>query len=168
MVIKIRDERHMQALTGLSQTQFDRLLIACKLAYQEYQWHLYEQGLAAGKRKCKPDGGSKGKLPTIADKLLFVLYYYKVYPTFDTLGTQLAMVRSKANEHLHKLSPILYAALVQLEMMPKREFKSPEELKAILVGIDQVLIDVTERTYRRSTDNQTQREHYSGKKSVIL
>jgi Helix-turn-helix of DDE superfamily endonuclease len=47
----------------------------------------------------KPGGGCKGKLPTMAEKLLFVLYYYKTYPTFDVLGTQFDMVRSKANRH---------------------------------------------------------------------
>ena len=31
---------------------------------------------------------------------------------------QLGMARSKAHEHLHKLSPILYDPLVHLELMP--------------------------------------------------
>ena len=48
----------------------------------------------------------------MADKLLFVLYYYKTYPTFDVLGTQFELVRSKAHENLHKLSPIFYDTLV--------------------------------------------------------
>jgi hypothetical protein len=34
----------------------------------------------------------------MAEKLLFVLYYYKTYPTFDVLGTQSEMGRSKANK----------------------------------------------------------------------
>jgi hypothetical protein len=48
----------------------------------------------------------------MTEKLLFVLYYSKTYPTFDALGTQFDRVRSKANENLHKLSPIFYATLV--------------------------------------------------------
>ena len=74
------------------------------------------------------------------------------------------MARSKANKNLHKLSPILHTTLVHLGMMPHREFKTPAELKAALDGIDQVIIDATERAYRRSQDNATQHEHYSGKK----
>jgi len=100
----------------------------------------------------------------MADKLLFVLYYYKTYPTFDVLGTQFEMARSKANKNLHKLSPILHLALVRLGLMPHREFKTPDELKSALDGVDQIIIDATERAYRRSQDNETQREHYSGKK----
>jgi hypothetical protein len=100
----------------------------------------------------------------MADKLLFVLSYYKTYPTFDVLGTQFEMGRSKANENLHKLSPILYDTLVDLALMPDRELGPPEALKAALQGVDRLLIDATERAYHRSADDATQREHDSGKK----
>ena len=103
----------------------------------------------------------------MADKLLFVLYYYKTYPTFDVLGTQFELVRSKAHENLHKLSPILYDTLVYLDLMPYRELGTLEALKAALQGVDQVIIDATERAYRRSQDDTKQREHYSGKKNGI-
>ena len=75
------------------------------------------------------------------------------------------MARSKANENLHKLTPVLYQTLVHLEVMPQRKFASPDELLEALDGIDTILIDVTERNHRRPQDNQAQREHYSGKKS---
>src|SRR5438445_1134422 len=88
----------------------------------------------------------------MADKLQFVLYYYKTYPTFDVLGQQFEMARSKANENLHKLSPILYDTLVHLDLMPYRELSTPEDLKAALHGVDRLLIDATERAYHRSTD----------------
>lgn len=167
MVIKVRDERQMRALTGLSEEQFAQLLPTFSQVYQERQQAAYEKGLEAGTRQRKAGGGSKGKLPTMADKLLFVLYYYKVYPTFDVLGTQFEMARSKANENLHKLSPILHQTLVRLGLMPYREFKTVEELKTALDGIDKIIIDATERVYRRSQDEATQREYFSGKKKAI-
>ena len=166
MGIQVRDERHMKALTGLSQAQFDALLPAFSDIYGATQWRHYEAGVASGTRRRKPGGGTKGKLPTMPEKLLFVLYYYKTYPTFDVLGTQFAMARSKANENLHKLSPILYDTLVSLEMMPYRECSTPDDFKAALHGIDHLIIDATERAYRRSQDEAKQREHYSGKKSA--
>ena len=116
MEIQIRDDRQMKALTGLSQAQFDFLLPVFSDIYQATQQQRYEEGLRSGTRRRKPGGGTKGKLPTMAEKLLFVLYYYKTYPTFDVLGTQFALGRSKANENLHKLSPILYDTLVHLEI----------------------------------------------------
>jgi hypothetical protein len=118
MGIQVRDERQMKALTGLSQAQFDDLLPAFSDIYGATQRRHYEEGVASGTRRRKPGGGTKGKLPTMTAKLLFVLYYYKTYPTFEVLGTQFNMVRSKANKNLHKLSPILYDTLVHLEMMP--------------------------------------------------
>ena len=47
--------------------------------------------------------------------------------------------------------------------MPYREFETPEDFKTILSGIDQVIIDATERAYRRSQDEEEQKAHYSGK-----
>ena len=167
MGLLIRDDRQMKALTGLSQVQFDYLLPVFTDMYQAARQQTYEQGVASGTRRRKPGGGAKGKLPTMAEKLQFVLYYYKTYPTFDGLATQFGMARSKANENLHKLSPMLYDALVHLELMPYRTLATPEDLKAALQGMDRLLIDATERAYHRSADDAKQREHYSGKKNGI-
>src|SRR2546429_2831688 len=168
MGLQIRDERQMKALTGLSQAQFDSLLPVFSDLYRAAQQHAYEEGSQSGTRRRRPGGGSKGKLPTMVEKLLFVLYYYKTYPTFDVLGTQFAMARSRAHENLHKLSPILYDTLVHLELMPYRELATPEELKAALQGVDRLLIDATERAYHRLQDETKQREHYSGKKTAYV
>jgi len=168
MGLQIRDERQMKALTGLSQAQFDSLLPVFSDLYRAAQQHAYAEGSQSGTRRRRPGGGSKGKLPTMGEKLLFVLYYYKTYPTFDVLGTQFAMARSRAHEHLHKLSPILYDTLVHLELMPYRELATPEALKAAVQGVDRLLIDATERAYHRSQDDAKQREHYSGKKTAYV
>ena len=166
MGLLIRDDRQMKALTGLSQAQFDYLLPVFTDIYQAARQQQYEKGGASGTRRRKLGGGAKGKWPTMAEKLQFVLYYYKTYPPFDVLGQQFEMARSKANEHLHKLSPILYDTLVHLELMPSRELATPEALKAALQGVDRLLIDATERAYHRSADAAKQREHYRGKKTA--
>lgn len=167
MSIQIRDERHMRSLTGLSTNQFEILVEAFSMIYTQLQWQVYQDGLAKGTRNRRPGGGRKGALPTMKEKLFFLLYYFKVYPTFDVLGTQFNMARSKANENLYKLAPVLHETLVHLGVMPHREFASPSELLDALEGIDTILIDVTERNYRRPQDDQKQREHYSGKKNDI-
>ncbi len=167
MGLVIRDDRQMKALTGVSQTQFDFLLPVFGQVYQEAEQNRYEDGVEAGTRSRKPGAGIKGKLPTLDDKLKFVLYYYKTYPTFDVIGSQVDMGRSKANENLHKLSPILYDTLVQLELLPYRDLETPEALRDALSGVDQLIIDATERACRRSQDDATQRAHYSGKKKTI-
>src|SRR2546430_5553534 len=77
MGLQIRDDRQMKALTGLSQAQFDHLLSVFSDIYRATQQQTYEEGVEAGTRRRHPGGGSKGKLPTMAEKLPFVLYYYK-------------------------------------------------------------------------------------------
>jgi hypothetical protein len=165
---EIRDDRQMRALTGLSFEQFAQLTLEFEKDYQAYQKQRYIEGLAKGTRQRRLGGGRKGKLPRVVDKLFFMLVYFKTYPTFDVLGTQFGMGRSKANENLHKLAPILINTLVRLDVMPHREFASVEEMKATFQGIDRILIDVTERLYRRAQNDDIQREHYSGKKSTTL
>ena len=167
MINKIRDDRQLRALTGLGFAEFERLLPVFSAVYEAERQKRYEQAVQAGTRRRKLGGGRKSKLPTLADKLFFVLYYYKVYPTFDQLGTQFDLVRSKAHARLYELSPLLHETLVRLEMMPKREFQNVEELMQALDGIDEIIIDATERAYRRPQEAQQQQDHYSGKKNGI-
>lgn len=167
MVVKIRDDRHLKALTGLRFAEFDRLLPVFSAVYEAEQQRRYEQAVQAGTRRRKRGGGRKSKLSTMADKLFFVLYYYKAYPTFDQLGAKFDLARSKAHERLYELSPQLHETLVQLEMMPQREFQSVADLMQVLDGIDEIIIDATERAYHRPQDAQQQQDHYSGKKNSI-
>jgi hypothetical protein len=167
MGLLIRDDRQMKAFTGLSQAQCDHLLPVFSDISQTTQQQTYEQGVASGTRRRQPGGGSKGNLPTRADKWPFVLSYYKTSPTFDVLGTPGEMARSKAHANLHKLSPILDDTLVHLALMPSRALATPEELQAALHGVDRLLIEATERASHRSTDDAKQREPYSGKKNSI-
>jgi hypothetical protein len=56
---------------------------------------------------------------------------------------------------------------VHLELMPYREWGTPEDLKAAWNGVDRLIIDATDRAYHRSQDDAKQREHSSGKKNSI-
>ncbi len=108
MILEIRDDRQMRALTGLTQAQFAQLLPTFSEVYQAKRQADYEEAVQKGQRQRQPGGGRKSKLPTMADKLLFVLYYYKNYPTFDVLGTQFKLARSKAHTQVYLLSPLLH------------------------------------------------------------
>lgn len=165
MNLEIRDERQMRALTSMSTEKFLILEAAFALALADAKEEAYQEGLSQGKRQRKPGGGQKGKLPTEHEKLVFLLYYLKVYPTFDVLGTQFCMNRSKACENVHALLPILYKALENLGVMPYREFKTVEEFHIACNWIDDLLIDATERPHRRPSDDAEQKDLYSGKKN---
>ena len=167
MALTFRDDRQCRALTGLPIQKLDALEEAFSRVYYQLKQAAYENQKAIGKRQRKPGGGRKGALPSMREKLIFVLYYLKVYPTYDGLATQFGMARSKAHENLHKLAPILYQTLVELEVLPARQFTNVDEFRAALAGETQLLIDVTERAYRRQLDDQLQRQKYSGKKKDI-
>ena len=161
--VKVRDDRQLRALTGLNEAQFQKLLAKFSEVRQNQAHDAYETGRSAGTRQRKPGGGAKGRLATDHDKLLFILHYHKSYPTFDVLGAEYNLSRSNAHTNVHKLSPLLYETLVALEMMPHRSFATADEMKAALAGVDLILIDATERAYRRAQDNATQRLYFSGK-----
>ncbi len=165
MIPEIRDERQRRALTGVATEKFSTLEAAFGLALDDEKERAYQEGLVQGKRQRKPGGGQKGKLPSVSAKLIFLLYYLKVYPTFDVLGAQFGMNRSKACENVHALRPILYKALENLGVMPHREFKTVEEFRAACDWIDDLLIDATERPHSRPADDAKQKDLYSGKKN---
>ena len=108
MILDIRDDRQMRSLTGLNIKQFGMLLLVFASVYEDIREEAYEKAATAGERSRQLGGGRKGRLQQMDDKLLFVLYYFKVYPTFDVLGTQFGLARSKAHENLYKLIPVLY------------------------------------------------------------
>jgi len=161
--LNIKNERRLRSLTGLSFKKYELLL--------EKFIQVYERKKSAESkdkiRKRKPGGGRKSALPSHELKLLFVLYYLKAYPTFDVLADRFGFSTSRANQHLHKLMPILQASLNEMEVMPVREFKNPESLKVLLEklgGIETLLIDVTEREHFRYEDSDKRAALYSGKK----
>ena len=166
MLETIRDDRQMRALTGVSWEKFAQLLPVFSRVYHQEQYKAYEEGLAEGTRQRKPGGGQKGNQPEMEDWLYFILNYYKTYPTFDVLGHRFGLARSKADEQVHQSSPISHQTLMEMGHLPKREFERVEAFKAMPedCGVDQILIDVTERPCQRPQDNERQRELYSGKK----
>jgi hypothetical protein len=166
MMLEIRDDRQMRALTGVPTEKLSTLEAAFALALEDEKEQAYRAGITQGKRQRKPGGGQKGKLPTAGEKLTFLLYYLKVYPTFDVLGTQFDLNRSKACENVHDLFPVLCRALNNLGVLPDREFKTVEEFRTACAWVDELLIDATERPHCRPQDDERQKDLYSGKKKA--
>lgn len=158
----IQNERQFRALTGTSQQEFQQLLPVFTESYDELRQEAYEVNKATRQRQ--PGGGQKGKLKTMELKLFFILYYWKVYPTYDVLGFQFGLDRSKACTNVQALWPVLERTLKTLEVLPARAFSSVDELRAAFRDVQDLLIDATEREHCRPQDDEKQREKYSGKK----
>ncbi|WP_201220119.1 hypothetical protein, partial [Halochromatium roseum] len=82
--INIRNKRQFLAFTGVSEEDFDKLLIEFTRALDQDRRKNYQKNRASRQRR--PGGGRLGVLSTPELKLFFVFFYLKNYPTFDILG----------------------------------------------------------------------------------
>ena len=163
----VLDERQFKALTGLSKSEFNDLAIPFSEAYQEIKQKEYEDYKPYYKRK--PGNGSKGKLEAIPDKLFFILYYLKVYPTYDVLGFTFNMKGKNAYTNVNSLLIVLEKTLHKIEVLPKRNFETDKEFKEFMKKHgDKIIIDATERSHFRKKENEEQKKYYNGKKNGIL
>lgn len=147
------------AFTGHTQAEFEELLDAfTKASHQMAQ----EKG-AKEKRKRRPGGGRKGQLKTMADQLLFILFYLKTYPLQEVLAFLFGMSQGQANEWIHRLAKVLKQALGDLGHLPERE---GARLIEILHENETAAFaqDGSERRRQRPKDNEKQKAYYSGKK----
>jgi DDE superfamily endonuclease/Helix-turn-helix of DDE superfamily endonuclease len=97
-------------------------------------------------------------------KLLFILFYFKCYPTFDLLGILFDVDRSQANRWVHRLQPILETALGKKLALPERKLTSVQHFLERFPSVQFVMIDGTERPIARPQDLEQQSLNYSGKK----
>jgi DDE superfamily endonuclease/Helix-turn-helix of DDE superfamily endonuclease len=153
--------RVFRQLTGLSVAAFETLLPDFERAYDEGRQQRDQQRPVPRQRR--PGGGAKGALPTPADKLLFLLSYFRQYPTQEALAFLFGFSQGQACQWIHRLTPIVNRALGSELHLPARQ---PSQLREVLAGCPglEFLIDGTERPIRRPTDRQRRRDDYSGKK----
>jgi hypothetical protein len=165
--VEIKDERFFKSFTGLDSERYETL----RPVFEEVVTsHESARKRPSDNRKRKPGAGRPPKLPGTDDKLVFVLHYLKSYPTMDNMGSTFGMSRGSACGLVHMYAGLLKQSLEQQGVMPKRHFSCPEELLAALKelgGVGQLLIDATERPYRRLRDKEQRDALYSGKKSGL-
>jgi hypothetical protein len=153
--------RVFQALTGLPVAAFETLLTDFERASDDDRQQRDRQ--RSTPRQRRPGGGRKGALSTRADKLLFVLFYFRHYPTQETLAFLFGFSQGQACHWIHRLTPLVNRALGVELHLPARQPAALQEILAACLGLE-FLIDGTERPIRRPKDEERRREDYSGKK----
>jgi DDE superfamily endonuclease/Helix-turn-helix of DDE superfamily endonuclease len=151
----------LNCLTGLTLEGFMALLPTFEAAYLADV--VRRDAQRSVPRQRERGAGQKGAVPGLDDKLVFILFYFRVYPVQLAQGFFFGMGQPQANEWIHRLSPILRTALGYDLQLPAR---SPQDIKAILEtcpGLE-FIIDGTERPIRRPQDKARQKANYSGKK----
>ena len=149
----------LQSLTGFNSTEFEALLPSFAAAWDRF----VEETSAHKKRKRKQGGGRKGELSLLEDKLLFILVYFRQYPTQEVQGYLFGLRQTQANQWVHRLAGVLNQALGDELTLPERR---PAKLSEVLSNCPELvfLIDGTERPINRPKDKDKQKTYYSGKK----
>ena len=153
-----KSDRLMKALTGMTILEFESLVITFSLVFQKYQ------ATRKKKRQRAVGGGRKHTLKTAAERLFFILFYIKCYPTMDLAGFLFGADKSRIQRWVKELLPLLEETLGREVVLPARKINSVEEFVAHFPEVKDVFIDATERPVRRPGKNKAQKEHYSGRK----
>ncbi len=152
----LKQDRLLRAITGLNRKAFEALLPTFSA--------LYEQEVRQQPRQRALGGGRKARLRNPQDKLFYILFYFKCYPTFDLAGLLFEIDRAQAHYWMHRLQPILEEALGEKMALPERKLTSIEAFIERFPGVERVMIDGTERPIQRPIDPERQKLNYSGKK----
>jgi hypothetical protein len=108
----------LQAMTGLTEEEFTTLLPHFERAFVAYLQNRTIDGQPRTSRRYS--SYATCPLPTMADKLLFILTYLKQNPIQEVQGQLFGMSQSNANKWIHLLHPVLNHALADQDLLPAR------------------------------------------------
>jgi hypothetical protein len=156
----LRTDRMCKSLTGLTVSEFNNLVA-------DFSWNYHEYEAKRIKTRIRKLGGGRGsKIETIEEKLFYVLFYLKTYPTFDMASFYVGFARSKAHKWAHILFPILEQTMKRKLVLPQRKISSREEFERLYPEVKEVFADGIERSIQRSKNKKKQQKTYSGKKKM--
>lgn len=155
----LREDRLLRAFSGLNYKAFEELQLSFAVALEQLPAPARKQP-----RQRAVGGGRKAHLGSASEKLFFLLFYYKCYPTFDVAGVLFGVHRSRAHRWLLRWQPALETALGKKLALPERKLHSVEEFVEHFPQAKEVMIDGTERPIQPPQNSEQQRSHYSGKK----
>ena len=108
----------LRSMTGLTEQEFQALLPPFEQAFVAYMHDHTIDGQPRTVRRYRTYDTCP--LPTIADKLLFMLTYVKQNPIQEVQGQLFGMSQSHANKWIHLLHAVLNQALARQELLPAR------------------------------------------------
>jgi hypothetical protein len=147
------------SLTAYTVAEFQVLLPTFRNAFLR---HMEKNTLDAKKREKRHFVAYRNSpLPTMEDKLLFILMYLRKATTQDIFGEVFGMPQPVANKWIHILHPVLNQALAELKELPAR---TSTDLQLSQEAGQVYFQDGTERTIERPKEAEAQTTFYSGKR----
>jgi Helix-turn-helix of DDE superfamily endonuclease len=117
----------LRAMTGLTEQEFTALLPHFEHACVAYMRDHTIDGQPRTSRRYSTYDNCP--LPTMADKLLFILTYLKQNPIQEVQGQLFGMSQANANKWIHLLHTVLNLALAHQDLLPAR---TADELATLL------------------------------------
>lgn len=155
--VRARPDR-LKRLTGLTLGQFARLINQfSQLRSEGFALHYM------GPRQRALGGGRRGFLRSFDDQVLFILVYFRHYPTQEFAGILFGLSQAQVCDRVAYLSQVLSKALNRELVLPQRPPDRGELLVSHIPGL-QYIIDGCERPRTRPVREPHQRNYYSGKK----
>jgi hypothetical protein len=148
------------SVIGISHKQFLCLLPKFRKALREAE----HQKSYAKPRKRQPGAGRKANFREDESKLFWILFYYKVYPTFRLAQFLFRLDKHNLLNWVRFLEPVLWETLGYQLDLPVIKAKYLNTIIEICPALKEFIVDCTERSINRPKDNQIQKYYYSGKK----
>ena len=151
----MKSNSRLNALTGLKIKQF-------RMAATNFGVYLRKS--FEEQRGVSLDRGRDFVLKSSEEKLFFILFYMKCYPTFEVGGLFFEVHKSSCCRWVKWFLPAVQEILQKELVLPKRKISDPAEFVRLFPGVQEVFVDGTERPIQRPKDHERQKANFSGKK----
>lgn len=154
----LKTDRQWRSATGFDQARFEKLLVGFTSSYL----NLYGKSVA----ERQADIEVTPSLTSEEELLFFTLFSLKAGLTYDLLGLVCGMDAANAKRNQELGLRVLENFLATADCLPRREFKNAAEFAQYLKNEETLIFDGTEQRTQRPSNDEAQKENYSGKKSV--
>lgn len=155
---ELKTERQWRSSTGYDKAGFYNLLNLFRRSYL----NTYNQTLPDRQAK----GPKESVIRTEEDLLFFTLVALKSGLTYDLLGLMFGMDGSSASRNKDTGISILQSMLYEYGFAPARSFESVAEFEECFQNYCTLIIDVEEQPIQRPSEEDSQKDNYSGKKKT--
>ena len=128
----VKTDREYAATTGLTKAEFEAL------------WAYYDTFEKENTDWQTPKKGGVPVLKNSKERLFFLLYYLKVYPSYDVLGISFGMDGSTAHRNITDIYPLVQALMKHLGIAPLRDLSDMD--KATLSNLEKKHITLCNST----------------------
>jgi len=115
-----------------------------------------KRGIRTKEIKRLPEGEKPGVFPSHKERLFFVLFYLKTYPTFDVLSFHFSLSAGQTHDYVELFLRVLERALTDLDQLLEVTLETPEDLSQLVDQYNDIIIDGVEMACVRPHDEAHQ------------